>query len=169
MADTALWFKLWGSCLTDPSISNLSLSDFGAWAKLGLLVKTQGNKGELTIISPAALICAMFQVHDFETLATLFHRLPGIKSETFTIPESAENGNTKRSNCISVTFCNWNKYQGLLSTPRVQKHRFTKRIEVEGRNRREVEVTPPPLSPRRGDVPTIGQTLRDHPALKGKR
>jgi len=157
MADSALWFKLWGSCLTDPSTSNLSLSDFGAWAKLGVLVKTQGERGELMIVSPAAFTCAMFQVADIETLGVLFQRLPGVSIRV-------EKCNTTSETVLSVSFRNWNKYQGLLSTPRVQKYRFTKRIE-EKRDRRE--VTTPPLSPRGGTF-SMKETLKNHPALKGK-
>lgn len=160
MAKGMSWFKLWASCLTDPDLDNLSISDFGRWVKILALVRVQGSDdGEVTFTAPAKTVCTMLQVKDFNVLCETLQGLPSVVINRQTV---------KQTNETIVTFHirNWHKYQVDTSTERVRRFRQN---ETYKKREEEKRITRPPLSPRRGDVASLGQTLKDHPALREKR
>ena len=135
MADQGIWFKLYCSAIDDPDLDNLDISDFGRWCKLGAFIKRHGTDGELTITPPARALCAMFQVADFEQLIDRFNVLPHINLRRAECSVAGETNAT-------VSFANWMKYQGDLSTQRVRKYRQMKRSrgeEKRGEEKREEE------------------------------
>lgn len=145
MSDQGLWFKLWCSCLDDPDLSNLDITDFGRWAKLGAFVKRHGQAGEVVIRSPAKVCCALFQVPDFDALELGFMRLPNVLVRR-------ETGTVAGETILIVSFRNWRKYQGDLSTQRVKKFREMKRSRGEEKRREEMrgEESNPPSVLRTG-------------------
>ena len=133
MADQGIWWKLWASALDDPNLDNLPISDFGRYCKLGALVKRHGTAGSLAVSPPSRTLCAMFQVPDYETLLVTFRALPHVTISTVSLETIAV-----------VSFENWAKYQGDLSTHRVKRFREVKRYRREEK-RGEVEekrITP---------------------------
>ena len=141
VADQGLWFKLWCASLDDPDLDNLPLTDFGSWAKLGAIVKRQGTAGTLILRPPARTFCSMFQVPDFDALVCCFQRLPHVCVRRGTEPVSGET-------LVNVSFANWLKYQGDLSTSRVRRFRDRKRSrgdEKRGDEKRGDEKDPPPV------------------------
>lgn len=127
MADQGTWWKLWTSALDDPDLDNLGVEDFGRYCKLGAFVKRHGTAGRLVVAAPARVLCAAFQVADFRELLAVFHRLPHVTTNGV----SPETVNAVSSETIAtVSFDNWLKYQGDLSTERVRKFRFTKRLKT---------------------------------------
>lgn len=159
MAEGLAWFKLWASCLTDPSLDNLSVADFGRWVKILAFIRAHGNnEGEVILVSPAKTFCAMLQLPDFDTLCETLQRLPNVVINRQDVKQTNET-------ICNVSFRNWRKYQVVTSTERVRRFRqnetYKSRVE---KNR----ITPPPLSPRGGTF-SIQETLKSHPALKGKR
>ncbi len=138
MADQGIWWKLWVSALDDPDLDNLPIADFGRYCKLGACIKRHGRAGSLAIAPPARTLCAMFQVPDYGHLLVTIKTLPHVTISTVS-PETI----------ATVTFDNWSKYQGDLSTPRVRRLREMKRHRREERRReekrREIPPTVPPL------------------------
>ena len=112
MSDQGIWFKLWCSSVDDPSLDNLPIEDFGRWAKLGAYVKRHGTAGKLILEAPARALAGAFQVGSFETLCAAISRLPHVDITTVTCETVA-----------SVTFHNWERFQGDNSTHRVRKFR----------------------------------------------
>lgn len=150
MADSFSWFKLWLAAITDQDLDNLEIGDFGRWAKLGPYIKAHGTNGSIVLPAPAKVLCAMLQVPDFEALQVALHRLPGLEIMHGKVTVTDQR-------YISVTFRNWHKWQGDVSRERVRKFREMKRPRGE---QSRGELTNPPLSPRRGDVTSIGQILK---------
>lgn len=132
MADQGLWFKLWCAALDDPDLDNLSLEDFGRWAKLGALVKRQGQDGSLTFSAPARALCALFQVERMDALLTAFSRLPNVTVRS-------ENGERRDGTVATVSFANWAKYQGDYSTARTRRFRDRERFKRRGEETRRDE------------------------------
>jgi hypothetical protein len=130
MADQGLWWKLWCSALDDPGLDNLPIADFGRYCKLGAFMKRHGVGGTVTIDPPARALCAMFQVPEFDTLIACFRLLPGVNVRRAQSSVSLETNAT-------VSFANWARYQGDLSTPRVSRFRHLKRSRGEERRREE--------------------------------
>ena len=97
---------------------------------MGAVVKRQGTAGELTIHPPARTFCAMFQVPDFEALVACFMRLPHVIVRR-------DNGKHEGETILNVSFSNWAKYQGDLSTIRVRRSRDRKRSRGEEKRREE--------------------------------
>jgi uncharacterized phage protein (TIGR02220 family) len=128
MADQGIWFKLWCSALDDPHLDNLELCDFARWAKLGALIKRQGQAGSLTLTPPGRAVCAMLQVDDFAALLAAISRLPHVQMRRHNSAVSSETD-------VTVSFENWAKYQGDFSTHRVMKFRELKRFK---RRREEI-------------------------------
>ncbi len=128
MADLGRWFKLWCSSVHDPDLDNLSLENFGRWAKLGAIIKEQGKEGVLVIRPPSLLICAALKCETFDALINVIKMFPhvGVSSETNS-PVSC-----------SIEFKNWHKYQGDFSTGRVHKFR-AKNAQSETRKKRGEE------------------------------
>lgn len=147
MADQGLWFKLWCSAVDDPALSNLSLEDFGRWAKLGAYVKRHGSDGAVTLLAPAPILCAMFDVAGFDALMCAFERLPNVTVWRAEPPVSLVT-------TAVVSFVNWQKYQGDYSTPRVRKYRAnetakrrrdeSRRDEKRGEGGRTTHAPAPP-------------------------
>ena len=113
MADNGKWFKLWCSAVHDPSLDNLSIADFGRWAKLGAVIKEQGTAGKIIIKHPARMMCAVMQVDSFNDLINCINKLPNINVSSETL----------ESVSYLIEFRNWAKYQDNLSTERVRKFR----------------------------------------------
>lgn len=148
MADQGLWFKLWCSADDDPDLDNLDVADFGRFCKAGLLVKSQGTVGTITLRPPSRTLCAKFQVPDFDALHAALLRLPHVSVRR-------ENDAVTSETTVTVTFHNWAKYQGDFSTPRVRSFRQRKRSRGEEKRRDENET--------RGEVtPTAGR-VRSRP------
>jgi hypothetical protein len=161
MADQGLWWKLWCSALDDPGLDNLPIGDFGRYCKLGAFMKRHGVGGTVTIDPPARALCASFQVPDFSALLSVVSRLPNVvtrrtDTECFTGVSSETSA--------TVTFANWQKYQGDYSTMRVRNFRARetemkrakrRREEKRGEEKRREEKTPspsPPVSPPSADL-----------------
>jgi uncharacterized phage protein (TIGR02220 family) len=119
--------------LDDPDLDNLELCDFARWAKLGALIKRQGNSGEIHLQPPARALCAMFQVPDYDTLLSCFTRLPNVIVRRAESPVSLETN-------VAVTFRNWVKYQGDYSTARVRQFREMKRSKRRGEETRREQT-----------------------------
>jgi uncharacterized phage protein (TIGR02220 family) len=94
-------------------LDNLSIADFGRWAKLGTIIKEQGTEGKLVVSEPSRMLCAALQCASFQELISCVGKFPhvNVSSETST------------SVSFTIEFCNWAKYQGDFSTYRVHKHR----------------------------------------------
>ncbi len=146
MSDQGRWFKLWCSAITDPSLDNLPIADFGRWVKLGAIIKEQGTNGVLIVYSPARMLCSILQIDTFESLIVCVRNFPNVNvsSET-SMPVS-----------LRIEYCNWSKYQGDFSTYRVHKFRDKKhesetpkrrREEKRGEEKREEEKVHPPYPP----------------------
>ncbi len=135
MADQGRWYKLWCSALDDPDLDNLSIADFGRWAKLGTFIKAQGNKGSITLKPPARSLCAMMQVESFDGLIECIKRLPHC------LVRGDENSTVSNETIVTVTFSNWTKYQGDFSTDRVVKHRQMKRSKRRGEEKRREQYS----------------------------
>ncbi len=135
MSDQGLWFKLWCSSLDDPDLDNLDIADFGRWCKLGALVKRHGHNGTLAIRPPARGLCSMFQVETFAGLIDALRRLPGVN-----FPSVAD------ETLVMFQFANWLKFQGDLSTVRVQRFRAMKRLRREEKRGEEKRRETPPLT-----------------------
>ncbi len=119
MADQGRWFKLWCSALHDNDLDNLTISDFGRWAKFGAHVKEQGTDGSIVLTAPARHICMLFQVEGWREMLECLHRLPHLKVIVTGVTVA------------TVTFLNWSKYQGDNSAERVRK--FRERVTLKKR------------------------------------
>lgn len=140
MSDQGRWFKLWCSVLDDNHLDALDIADFGRWTKLGAYMKEHGTAGTVTIQSPARTLCAMFQAPDFDALLECIKRLPNVTVTGVTI--------------ATVTFRNWQKYQGDNSADRVR--RFRERVTPK--KRREEKRSP--LPPNGGEPTNASAKLR---------
>jgi hypothetical protein len=127
MADNGRWFKLWCSSVHDPDLSNLSIADFGRWAKLGAYIKEHGNGGEIILSPPAITVTAMLQLQTLQDVISCFQN---IKNVTVT---PVTNANVT----CTIKYENWYKYQGDFSGDRVKKFRDKKRESVTPKKRRE--------------------------------
>src|SRR3972149_5898186 len=149
MADQGRWFKLWCASLTDPHLSNLDISDFGRWCKLGAYIKEHGEQGEITLNPPSRTFCFMMQISAFHELHDVLLRLPNITVSNTV----SSNDNSIVSLFIKIT--HWHKYQGDLSTNRVKKHRAKKSFhetanetpKKRGEEKRGEENNNTPISP----------------------
>lgn len=142
MADGGSWFKLWCSALDDEALDNLPIEDFGRWAKLGAYVKRHGQAGSIVLRPPSRTLLAMLQLPTFEAMLHFFSMLPNVACSV--------SGET----IATVSFNNWQRYQGDLSTSRV--HRFRARETVQKRReekREDQKRTTPPTPPKRGEAP----------------
>lgn len=125
MADQGQWFKLWIGADDDPDLGNLSLEDFGRWCRLGLYLKKHGTNGTIAIKCPALPLQQRFRVSSFQDVVSLLHKFPNCDAV-----RSDEN-NVAGETILTVTWRNWTKYQGDLSTSRVRKYREMKRLRGE--------------------------------------
>lgn len=127
MADNGRWFKLWCSCVQDPSLDNLPIADFGRWAKLGAIIKEQGTNGVLIVSDPSRLLCAALQLPSFSALISCIQTFPNVTVTPVT------NGNVT----FKIEYGNWWKYQGDFSGDRVKRHRAKVRESVTPKKRGE--------------------------------
>lgn len=125
MSDQGIWYKLWCSALDDPDLDNLPIADFGRWAKFGAFVKKHGTGGVIELSAPARALCAVLQVENFAALCAALARLPNIS-----LAVTGVTGAT-------VTFRNWQYFQGDNSIERVRKFRERVTANVTDKKRRE--------------------------------
>jgi hypothetical protein len=141
MADQGRWFKLWCSCIPDPSLDNLPIADFGRWAKLGAIIKEQGTEGVLIVSEPARLLCAALQIETFSLLIACVSRFPNVTVSL----------ETNTSVSYRIEYGNWLKYQGDYSTQRVRafraKNDAMKRSKRRGEEKRREEKRSTPIVP----------------------
>jgi len=124
VADQGIWFKLWVSALDDGDLDNLDIADFGRWAKLSAYIKRHGTNGVITLTTPSRTLCAMLQVKDFNSLIEVIKRINLCDLE-------AQKSTVTGVTIATVTFRNWQKYQGDNSISRVR--RFRQRVTVKKR------------------------------------
>lgn len=134
MADRGVWFKLWGICLNDQGLQNLSLENWARWVRLGVYIKVHGKNGKVKFKSPFNAILDLFRctsITDVEGLLPSFPHIEILWSDvTDGVPLQLE-----------VKYKNWHKYQCDSSLLRVRKHRanVTQNVtrQEERRSRRE--------------------------------
>lgn len=151
MADNGKWFKLWVSCLIDSDLSNLDIADFGRWAKFGAYLKAHGEEGNLVIKKPARELLFMFQVSNYEEVLLCIKRFPNC-----TIKECVSE--CQNETIATVTWENWHKYQGDMSTERVRKFRQVKRSKKRGEKKRGEDM---PLSPHKAFIDFAFSTFQE--------
>jgi len=144
MADNGRWFKLWCSCVGDPDLDNLSIADFGRWAKLGAIIKEHGSEGKLTVSPPARSLCATLQLETFDALVQCVSAFPHVTMRRENTSVSPE---TSLFVSFVIEYDNWAKYQGDFSTYRVRQFREknanmkrSKRRGEENKKRGEKEL-----------------------------
>lgn len=125
MADQAPWFKLWGTCLTDPDLQNLSLKDWACWARLGVYTKLHGTKGKVTFSAPFSALYELFKCHSMTDITATLRTFPHVILR-----------NDQPALQIEIEFKNWHKYQRDSSAERVRKFR-AKRNALEEKRREE--------------------------------
>lgn len=152
MADQGVWFKLWCSADDDPDLDNLDVADFGRFCKLGLRVKSHGTDGVLTLKAPARTLCTKLQVPDFAALVLALQRLPHLDL-------SIENTTVTPVTIATVTFRNWQRYQGDNSRERVR--RFRARVTPKKRREEMRGEENPPISPQGGRKATFSSDLTE--------
>ena len=143
MADGGSWFKLWCSALDDEALDNLSVENFGRWAKLGAYVKKHGTAGSIDIAPPARTLCAMLQVNDFTGLVAVVALLPNVEI-------IAKNSDVTGVTIATVTFRNWLQYQGDNSADRVRRWRARVTPEKRREEKRTDQSRTTPPSPLAG-------------------
>ena len=143
MSDQGIWFKLHRSALDDPDLDNLPIADFGRWAKLGTFIKVHGEGGIIHLKSPSRTLCAKLQVGTFEDLLEHVSCMPGV------MLERREKRDATGVTSATVTYKNWNKYQGDFSRDRMAKLRLVRRSRGEEKRREEKrgeKTLPSPLA-----------------------
>jgi len=134
MADQGVWFKLHVAALDDNDLDNLSIADFGRWAKVGAYIKRHGNGGKITLTEPSKTLCAMLQIESFQALVSCLKMFPNY------VVEEMQNSTVSPETNVNVTCVNWAKYQGDFSTARVRKYRQMKRSKRRGEEKRREET-----------------------------
>jgi hypothetical protein len=170
MADTLQWFRLWISSLTDPDLDNLSIADFGRWAKLGAYIKQQGTAGTVLIHPPARALCGMLQVPDIDTLIDAIKRFPNVEIEE---GKNSALRVTDASVTFSVCFRNWQKYQVDTTWVRMRRMRSKHAKPVTPKRRREEKRGEEkrgdnPPTPRGGAVDGFSRFWKAYPKKVGK-
>ena len=127
MADNGRWFKLWCCSISDPSLDNLSIENFGRWAKLGAYIKEHGTDGELILTEPSRKVVSMMQLSTFQDVILCVQNFPNVTVSPVT--------NTSVSYLIKYE--NWYKYQGDYSYNRVKKFRAKSEENETIKKRRE--------------------------------
>jgi hypothetical protein len=149
MADQGKWFKLWTTAAHDPDLCNLSLDDFARWTLFGCYLKTHGNEGAIILKSPAVAIQHLFRLTSFEDVIKTLRKFPSCL-----VIEKQENYDTCET-IVNVSWKNWHKYQGDVSTTRTQdfrdRERSKKRREEKRGEQKRREVKTPSISPPQTD------------------
>lgn len=101
MGDQQKWFKFWCSAPSDDDLQALPPATRWAWAAFGAYTKEHGTKGKIIVRPSNASLAAQMGV-TLESLSETIKVLPHIDVE------EGENRNGE----LTVTWHNWNKYQG---------------------------------------------------------
>lgn len=130
MADNGIWFKLWIGADEDPDLGDLSLEDFARWCKFGLYLKKYGTDGTVVLKSPCLALQHKFRVTSFDDVLKCISMFPNCSVTGVTN--------------ATVTWKNWQKYQGDNSRERVRKFRSRvtlkkRREEMRGDEKRREE------------------------------
>lgn len=105
---------MWTACLSDPSLSDLSLEDFGRWAKLLAYTTEHGDGGVLRVYEPMQMMRLHFGMDTSDDVIDAIRRLPNICVE-------------KEGNAWVITWQRWHKYQVDDSASRVARARAAKK------------------------------------------
>jgi len=160
VADQGQWFKLWVGADDDPDLGNLSNEDFGRWCKLGTYLKKHGTNGQITMPAPAIPLQNRFRVVTYKDVLNVLKLFPNC------VTEEMHNSSVSGETTLTVTWCNWSKYQGDFSTARVRKMRQMKRSKRRGEEKRGEETK------KRREMPSPHnsewlETLKTKPAYQG--
>ena len=131
VADQGRWFKLWAEALNDPNLGNMSIADFGRWAKFGTYLKVHGTDGSVHLQSPARLVCMMLEVPSFDALLTCFLSFPNCEISRDDCARHCA------GECVTVTWRNWRKYQIDSSAERQRRYRHRQAFGVTTKKRGE--------------------------------
>jgi hypothetical protein len=138
MADQGKWFKLWCGARRDEKLAALSKEDFANWCLLGTYLKEHGNDGMVCLVKPAVALTRHMELGSYDELLEVLKRMPSC------VVEEKHNEHVSPLRFITVSWSNWFKYQGDLSTPRVRqlrdKMKRSKRRGEENKKRGEKEV-----------------------------
>jgi hypothetical protein len=110
MSDQGRWFKLHGNCLSDQHLEELELEQFARWVRMGVYLKVHGTNGTVTLARPCNGLKRILRVNTLPELLQTLRSFPNCKVE-------------ENDRYIIVTFDNWLRYQGDMSTERVRKWR----------------------------------------------
>lgn len=150
MADQGRWFKLWAESLSDPHLGNLSVADFGRWAKFGTYLKVHGTDGSIRLTSPCSVLTSALQLPSFDALMTCLASFPNCQIRR------DETSVTDSDVTIIVTWRNWRKYQIDSSAERQRRYRhrlaFGVTTKKRGEEKRREEKKEPPIVPHGGTL-----------------
>lgn len=135
MADQKKWFKVWSTILIDPHHANMSLEDVGRWTRLGAMIVSSGEAGELKIIPPAKPFLVAMDCPDLNAAKSAIKMLPN------TVIEEGRNDNGS----FTVIMKNWFKYQvDSTAYDRLKRSRCKRR----GEEKRVEEIRSTPVVPK---------------------
>ena len=159
MADQGRWFKLWAGALSDPDLSNLSLEDFGRWAKFGVYLKVHGTDGALRLAPPSRALQALLDLPSFEAVTTRLALFPNCEIRRDDANDEAHDS------VVTVRWLNWRKYQVDSSAERQRRYRHRqafgvttkkrgdeKRRDEKRREEKRTNPKTPPIVPPEGDA-----------------
>lgn len=109
MADQNVWFKLWVGADDDPDLGNLSLDDFARWCRFGMYLKKHGSSGVIELKPPCLPLQQKFRLSSFDDVINVIRKFP--------------NCNVTGVTNATVTWNNWQRYQGDNSTERTRRWR----------------------------------------------
>lgn len=145
MADQGRWFKLWYEALSDPDLGNLTIDDFGRWAKFGVYLKAHGTDGSIRLIPPSTMLCSILQLPSFSAMISCFSLFPNCQISR------DDDGVTLGDVAVTVKWLNWRKYQVDSSAERQRRYRHRKAFGVttkkRGEEKRREEIHTPPVVP----------------------
>ncbi len=135
MADQKKWFKVWSTILIDPHHANMSLENVGRWTRLGAMIVSSGEAGELKIVPPAKHFLVAMDCTDLEAAKREISMLPN------TVIEEGRNDN----GTFTVIIKNWFKYQvDSTAYERLKRSRYKRRGEEKrGEENKHPPVVPP--------------------------
>lgn len=155
MADQGRWFKLWAESLSDPDLGNLTVADFGRWAKFGVYLKVHGSDGSIHLSPPSRTLQAMLELSSFDAVIECLRSFPhcDIRRDDATA--------NPRDDGVTVTWRNWRKDQTDSSAERQRRYRHRqafgvtmapsqtriRRDDKEEKRREEKRPSPPQTSP----------------------
>ncbi len=131
MADQGRWFKLWYEALSDPDLANLSIADFGRWAKFGVYVKAHGTDGSIRLVPPCRVLLVHLELMSFKDLIACISSFPNV--------EISRDDHVRNGDDVTITakIRNWRKYQIDSSAERQRRYRHRQAFGVTTKKRRE--------------------------------